>query len=125
MARILMVDDMASIRRIVKVVLQEEGYQTDEADSGVAGYQRATAIDYDLIISDWNMPRGTGTEMVRELKRNAKTAHVPIIMLTAEAEKSRILELAKLGVAGYILKPFKPEVLIKAVARALEARDRG
>ena len=120
MPKILMVDDMASIRRIVKVILTEEGHQVDEADSGVSGYQRATSFRYDLILSDWNMPRGTGTEMVRELKRNPETRDVPIVMLTAEAEKSRIIELAQLGVKGYILKPFKPDTLIKAVRAALQ-----
>lgn len=120
MARILMVDDMASIRRIVKVLLTEEGHRVDEADSGVAGYQRATSFRYDLILSDWNMPRGTGTELVRELRKNPETCDVPVVMLTAEAERSRIIELAQLGVRGYILKPFKPDTLVKAVTAALQ-----
>ena len=120
MARILIVDDMVTIRRIVKTLLTELGHEIEEADSGVTGYQAACGGQFDLVISDWNMPRGSGTDLVRELKRNAATRDVPVVVLTAEAERSRIVELAQLGVRGYILKPFKPETLTKAVTAALQ-----
>ena len=66
MARILIVDDMVTIRRIVKTLLTEMGHEIEEADSGVMGYQTACGGRFDLIISDWNMPRGSGTDLVRE-----------------------------------------------------------
>ena len=71
MAKILIVDDMVTIRRIVKTLLTELGHEIEEADSGVTGYQAACGGQFDLVISDWNMPRGSGTDLVRELKRNA------------------------------------------------------
>ena len=121
MARVLIVDDMVSIRRIVKTLLGAMGHEVEEADNGISGYQRACDGRFDLIISDWNMPKSSGSDLVRELKQNAATRDVPVIMLTAEAERGRIVELAQLGVKGYVLKPFKPDTLETVVKKILQA----
>ena len=121
MATILLVDDMATIRRIVKAVLDGVGHQLDDAEDGVTAFQKLSQRKYDLVISDWNMPRGNGTDLVRAMKQNPAFASIPVVMLTAEAQKSRIQEMAALGIQGYVLKPFKPETLLKVVGKILSA----
>ena len=121
MARVLIVDDMVSIRRIVKTLLGAMGHEVEEADNGISGYQRACDGRFDLIISDWNMPKSSGSDLMRELKQNAATRDVPVVMLTAEADRTRVLELAKLGINGYILKPFKQDTLETVVKKILQA----
>ena len=119
MAKILVVDDMATIRRIVKAVLTGLGHTVEEADSGSAAFARLPGADYDLVVSDWNMPKGTGSDLVRAMKAHSEFGRIPVIMLTAEADRARIVEMAQMGVSGYILKPFKPETLEKAVKKLL------
>ncbi len=119
MAKILVVDDMTSIRRIVRHVLQELGHVVDEADSGTAAFAKLPGGGYDLVVSDWNMPHGTGSDLVRAMKANSELSQTPIVMLTAEADRARIVEMAQMGISGYILKPFKPETLEKAVKKVL------
>jgi two-component system chemotaxis response regulator CheY len=121
MANILLVDDMATIRRIVKAVLDGAGHVLDEAEDGLTAFRKLGDRKYDLVISDWNMPRGNGTDLVRAMKQTPAYASIPVVMLTAEAEKTRIQEMAALGVRGYVLKPFKPETLLKVVEKVLSA----
>ena len=120
MGRVLVVDDMSTIRRIVKAVETAEGHEVWEADSGQAALNSMSVRSYDLVLSDWNMPGMTGTELVRAMKADPALAGVPVVMLTAEADRSKIMELAAIGVAGYVLKPFKPETLIRALRATLK-----
>ena len=124
MGRVLVVDDMSTIRRIVKAVVTAEGHEAWEAESGQAALNSMTARRYDLVLSDWNMPGMTGTELVRAMKADPALAGIPVVMLTAEADRGKIMELAAIGVAGYVLKPFKPETLIKVLGSTLKGEKK-
>lgn len=124
MGRVLVVDDMSTIRRIVKAVVTAEGHEAWEAESGQAALNSMAARRYDLVLSDWNMPGMTGTELVRAMKADPALAGIPVVMLTAEADRGKIMELAAIGVAGYVLKPFKPETLIKVLGSTLKGEKK-
>lgn len=119
MSRILVVDDMASIRRIVKVLLTNMGHSVAEADNGQTAIKMLNSATYDLIISDWNMPVLDGSGLVRSIRQGCCQNTIPVIMLTAEADKRRVIELAQLGINGYILKPFKQETFEMVVKKVL------
>ena len=110
--KILVVDDFATMRRIVKNILTQLGFKNIvEADDG------ATAIDLlknekvDLIISDWNMPKMTGLELLQHVRGDAEMADVPFVMVTAEAQQDNIILAVKAKVSQYIVKPFTAETL--------------
>ena len=124
MGRVLVVDDMSTIRRIVKAVVTAEGHEAWEAESGQAALNSMAARRYDLVLSDWNMPGMTGTELVRTMKADPALAGIPVVMLTAEADRGKIMELASIGVAGYVLKPFKPETLIRVLGSTLKGEKK-
>ncbi|NDU85486.1 MAG: response regulator [Ferrovum sp.] len=114
---ILVVDDMLSIRTVIASLLRSSGYKTMEAGSGDMGLQLVRSNSFDLIISDWNMPGLTGAQFVSAIR--AKDSVVPVIMVTAEADRGCILEMKKIGVNGYISKPFKPQILLDIVGKIL------
>lgn len=109
---ILIVDDTQSIRRIVKNVLKEMGLKNfDEAENGEDAYGILEQGGFQFAIVDWNMPVLTGIELVRKIKANDALKDVKILMLTAEAEKERVIEAIQAGVDNYLIKPFSPEAL--------------
>ena len=114
---VLVVDDMLSMRTVITSLLMSSGYKTMEAGSGNLGFQLMQSNSFDLIISDWNMPGLTGAQFVSSIR--TKDAVIPVVMVTAEAGRERILEMRKIGVNGYILKPFKPQALLDVVDRIL------
>ena len=114
--RVLVVDDMATLRHILMVLLKNEGFESAGASNGRVALDMLSKRSFDLVLCDWNMPGMNGTELVRKIRAAHKK--LPIVMVTAEDEPERVMELRKLGVAGYIIKPFKPQAL-KAVLRRL------
>lgn len=113
-AQILVVDDSSTMRRIMKLTLSKCGYtNTEEAENGAEGLQKAKSKQYDCIISDWNMPEMTGVEMVAALRMEPNYASTPIMMVTTEGGKEAVVEALQAGVSSFIVKPFTAEVLKK------------
>ncbi len=121
---ILVVDDMLTMRKLVIKSLKEMGYtKFVEATNGAEAYEKLKAGEaIQLIISDWNMPQTTGLDLLKRVRAEAKTAQLPFIMVTAEAEKSQIVEAVQAGVSNYVIKPFTTDSLkekLEAVAGKL------
>jgi two-component system, chemotaxis family, chemotaxis protein CheY len=116
---ILIVDDTEAIRMSVGFILQEEGYEIVEAKNGQDALDKlASSKKVDLILCDVNMPVMDGIEFLRNIKTNeaySSFKFTPIIMLTTEAGEDKKAEGRELGAKAWIVKPFKPEQLVKAV----------
>ncbi|MBO8130568.1 MAG: response regulator [Candidatus Marinimicrobia bacterium] len=110
--KILIVDDSPTMRRIIVNALNKIGY-TDigEASGGLEALEMLGKESYDLILTDWNMPEMNGEQFVTELKKNDSLRDIPIIMITTRGMKEDVITAVKLGVKGYIIKPFTPDVL--------------
>ena len=110
----LVVDDSLTIRRIVIKALGIVGItDATEAGDGAEAVKAATETDFDLILLDWNMPKMSGIDALRTLRQAGKKT--PVIMVTTEAEKSRVIEAIKTGANDYLIKPFSPDQLAAKV----------
>ncbi len=111
--KILVVDDFPTMRRIVKTLLKQNGFNNfTEAEDGEEAYKILQQHgDFEMIVSDWNMPNMTGLEFLKTVRADAKFKHLPFLMVTAEAEKENIIEAVKAGVSNYIVKPFTGQAL--------------
>ena len=110
--KILVVDDFATMRRIIKNLLHTLGYDdVDEADDGTAALPMLHNEDYDFLITDLNMPGMTGLELLRAVRTDARLAQLPVLVVTADADREQIVAAAKAGVDGYMVKPFSAAVL--------------
>lgn len=122
MARlILVVDDSASMRSLVGETLARAGYNTVEATNGVEGLERARRKDVAGIVCDINMPRMNGLEMLEQLR--AENLTVPVMMLTTEGQLAMINRAKKAGAKSWMVKPFNPDLLVKAVYKIAGAPD--
>lgn len=124
--KILVVDDFSTMRRIVKNLLNDLGYtNTTEADDGKTAWPMLQAGDFEFVVTDWNMPGMTGIDLLKHIRADARLAKLPVLMVTAEAQRDQIIEAAKAGVNGYIIKPFTAvtlkEKLDKIFQRVSEA----
>ncbi len=119
MAKILTVDDSASMRGMVGFTLRGAGYEVTEAESGQLGLDAADEHAFDLVLADVNMPVMDGLRMVRELRTRPAYKGVPILMLTTESHGQRKLEGKAAGATGWLVKPFDPEQLLATVKRVL------
>jgi len=111
--RILIVDDFASMRQIVRKSLSALGFDNVLEAAGALDAVRKieNGEEFDLIISDWNMPNMTGLELLTYIRGSEKMGRVPFLMITAEAQRENIIQAAKAGVSQYIVKPFTAEAL--------------
>lgn len=110
--KFLVVDDFSTMRRILRNLLKELGYNNvDEAEDGQVGYQKLKMGNYDFVICDWNMPNMDGLAMLKAVRAEPSIANTPILMVTAEAKKENIIDAAKAGASGYIVKPFTAATL--------------
>ena len=115
--KFLVVDDFATMRKIVKKVLFELGYKNiEEAEDGKPAFellQKAAAdgAPFQFVISDWNMPGMTGIDLLKSTRADANLKHLPFILVTAESEQSNIVQAAQAGVSDYVVKPFNSETL--------------
>lgn len=116
--KILLVDDSRTIRNIQKNVLAQLGY-TDvvEAADGVDALNQIAACHPDLALIDWNMPNMDGITLVRKIRETDKK--LPLVMVTTEVEKARVLEAIKAGVNNYVVKPFTAETLSEKITQTL------
>ncbi len=120
----LVVDDSLTIRRIVIKALSIVGINdATEAGDGMEAVKAATETDFDLILLDWNMPKMSGIDALRALRAAGKKT--PIIMVTTEAEKSRVIEAIKTGANDYLIKPFSPDQLAAKVKGLIAAPTNG
>lgn len=115
--KILLVDDSTTMRRIQKNTLEKLGHSDIvEAGDGVEAIAKLQAGGFDLVLMDWNMPNMTGIEALKKIKGDPALKAVPVIMVTSESEKSRILEAIQSGAANYLVKPFQAETLAEKIA---------
>ena len=119
--KILVVDDFSTMRRIVRNLLKELGYtNVDEAEDGVVAMQRLRGNNFQFVITDWNMPNMTGIELLRVIRADPNLKHLPVLMITAEARKENIIEAAKSGASGYIVKPFTAGTLEEKLCKIFD-----
>ncbi len=110
--KVLVVDDMSTMRRILKNVLKQIGFSDIiEAENGQDALSKLKAGDIGFIVSDWNMPVMQGIELLRAVRADAELKHLPFLMVTAEAQKDNIIEAVQAGVSNYVVKPFTAEAL--------------
>jgi two-component system chemotaxis response regulator CheY len=110
--KFLVVDDFSTMRRIVRNLLKELGFNNvQEAEDGVDALTKLRANEFEFVVSDWNMPNMTGIELLRAIRADEKLKHLPVLMVTAEAKKENIIEAAKAGASGYVVKPFTAATL--------------
>jgi two-component system chemotaxis response regulator CheY len=114
--RILVVDDSSTMRRIIIKVLSGLGF-TDvvEAADGAKAVKAAEDTQISLMLMDWNMPELAGIDAVRQIR--AKGNKTPIVMVTTEAEKRRVVEAIQAGINDYLVKPFTPEQLQEKIRK--------
>lgn len=105
--KVLVVDDFATMRRIIKGVLRQIGFKNfREAEDGKEALQLMKSEKFDLVLCDWNMPGMPGIELLKLVRADDELKDTPFVMVTAEAQKENILEAVKSGVSNYIVKPF-------------------
>ncbi|HQT26673.1 MAG TPA: chemotaxis response regulator CheY [Burkholderiales bacterium] len=110
--KILVVDDFSTMRRIVRNLLKELGFpNVTEAEDGVDALKKLQGGGFEFVVSDWNMPNMTGIDLLRAIRADSALKHLPVLMVTAEAKKENIIEAAKAGASGYIVKPFTAATL--------------
>jgi two-component system chemotaxis response regulator CheY len=120
--KVLIVDNLPSIRNIVKNLLKDMGFNdADEAEDGLQAMEKLKSGDYGLVITGRDMPNMSGMDLIRKIRGNDKLKSLPFIMITAEAESKKILEAIQSGINGYIVKPFTIEVLKKNIERVLKS----
>ena len=114
---VLVVDDSATVRQQVATALTQAGFQVVEASDGSQGLNRAKQGGIDCVISDVNMPIMNGIEMVTLIKQDPILSSTPVVMLTTEGSKELIAKAKQAGASGWIVKPFKAEMLVAAVKK--------
>lgn len=119
--KILIVDDFSTMRRIIKNLLHELGFNnTSEADDGATALPMLKAGGFDFLITDWNMPNMTGIDLLKAVRADPALASMPVLLVTAEAKREQIVEAAQAGVNGYIVKPFTAETLKEKIKKIFE-----
>jgi two-component system chemotaxis response regulator CheY len=114
--KILVVDDFSTMRRIVKNILRQLNFVNIlEADDGTTALEVLQKDKVDLVVSDWNMPKMTGLELLKAIRIDDALKHIPFLMVTAEAQQENIIEAVKSGVNNYIVKPFTAETLSQKI----------
>lgn len=110
--KVLVVDDMSTMRRILKNVLRQIGFSDIvEAENGQEGMKQLKQGGFGLVVSDWNMPVMAGIELLRAVRADPALKSLPFLMVTAEAQKENIIEAVQAGVSNYVVKPFTAEAL--------------
>jgi len=119
--KFLVVDDFSTMRRIVRNLLKELGYtNVDEAEDGLQALNKLRSDKYDFVVSDWNMPNMDGLTMLRQIRADDTLRNLPVLMITAEAKRENIIEAAKAGASGYVVKPFTAATLDEKLSRIFE-----
>ena len=128
--KFLVVDDYATMRKIIKKILAELGYtKIEEAEDGKPALEKITQAvssgdPFGCIISDWNMPGMTGLELLKAIRSNEATKATPVILATAEGDQANVVEAAKAGVSDYVVKPFTATTLSEKMKRAFARHNK-
>jgi two-component system, chemotaxis family, chemotaxis protein CheY len=121
--KVLVVDDFPTMRRIVKNLLKQLGYENiDEAEDGSQALAKLKAGGYGLLITDWNMPVMEGIDLLKNVRADDALKELPVLMVTAEAEKDKVITAIKAGVDNYVVKPFTAEVLKEKLEKIAEKK---
>ena len=119
--KFLIVDDFSTMRRIVRGLLKEIGYNNaEEAEDGAVALSMLKNAKFDFVVSDINMPNMNGFELLAAVKKDDGLKHLPVLMVTAEARKEDIVRAAQDGAAGYIVKPFTKATLEEKVQKIMQ-----
>lgn len=124
--KILIVDDFSTMRRIIKNLLRELGFNnTAEADDGSSALPMLRKHDFDFLITDWNMPGMSGLDLLKAVRADDRLAGLPVLMVTAERKRDNIVIAAEAGVNGYIVKPFTAATLNEKMERIFQRIEAG
>jgi two-component system, chemotaxis family, chemotaxis protein CheY len=119
--KILVVDDFSTMRRIIKNLLGDLGFNNMvEADDGLTALPILKAGGIDFLVTDWNMPGMQGIELLKVVRADEKLSKMPVLMVTAEQKREQIIEAAQAGVNGYIVKPFTAATLKEKIDKIFE-----
>ena len=119
--KVLVVDDFSTMRRIVKNLLIELGFTNiDEADDGATALPILQQGGIEFLVTDWNMPKMAGIDLLKAVRADPALAHMPVLMVTAEAQRDQIMEAAQAGVNGYVVKPFTADTLKGKIDKIFE-----
>ncbi|MCE9680035.1 chemotaxis response regulator CheY [Shewanella sp. AS1] len=119
--KILVVDDFSTMRRIIKNLLRDLGFNnTQEADDGTTALPMLQKGDFDFVVTDWNMPGMQGIDLLKAIRADEKLKHIPVLMVTAEAKREQIIAAAQAGVNGYVVKPFTAATLKEKLDKIFE-----
>ena len=122
--RVLVVDDFSTMRKIVKNILRQIGFNNIvEADDGSTAWEVLNKDNIDFIVSDWNMPIMSGIELLRKVRASEEYADIPFLMVTAEAQQENIIEAVQAKVSNYIVKPFTAQTLEETLGKTFERID--
>ncbi|MGG4607494.1 chemotaxis response regulator CheY [Providencia sp. Me31A] len=117
----LVVDDFSTMRRIVRNLLKELGFnKIEEAEDGVDALEKIRAGSIDFVVADWNMPNMDGLELLKTIRGDDALKHIPVLMVTAEAKKENIIAAAQAGASGYVVKPFTAAILEEKLNKVFE-----
>ncbi len=120
--KILIVDDFATMRKVIRNLLKQGGYENIvEAEDGAAALKLLKSQPVDFIISDWNMPNMSGLELLKAVRADDELKALPFLMVTAEALKDNVVAAVKAGVSNYIVKPFTAEVLNEKIEKIVKS----
>lgn len=115
--RVLAVDDSKTMRDMVSFTLKQQGFEVVEAEDGEDALQKSLEGEFDLVISDVNMPKMDGITLVGKLRKDPRFRSTPILILTTEADASKKTAGKEAGATGWIVKPFDPQQLVGVVNR--------
>jgi len=119
--KILIVDDFSTMRRIIKNLLRDLGFNnTSEADDGITALPMLQGGGFDLLVTDWNMPGMQGIDLLKHVRAEQALVDLPVLMVTAEQKREQIVEAAQAGVNGYIVKPFTAQTLKEKLDKMFE-----
>lgn len=119
--RFLIVDDFATMRRIVRNLLKDLGFNNaEEAEDGQDALNKMQQSAFDFVISDWNMPNMDGLELLSKIRSTPEYSSLPVLMVTAEARKENIIAAAQAGASGYVVKPFTAAILEEKLNKIFE-----
>ncbi|MCP5405124.1 MAG: chemotaxis response regulator CheY [Pseudomonadaceae bacterium] len=118
--RIMVIDDFQTMRRIIINLLRQLGFTNMiEADDGSTAWDRLQTEKVDLIISDWNMPKMTGMDLLRRVRADEQMRATPFIMVTAEGKRENVIAAVQAGVSNYIVKPFNAATLKEKLVKVI------
>lgn len=120
--KVMIVDDFATMRKIIKNILAQLGFKdVIEADDGTTALELLKKQKVDLIISDWNMPKMSGLELLKAVRSNENLKSIKFVMVTAESQKENVIEAIRNGVNQYVVKPFTPQVLKEKLEKIMQS----